>query len=155
MNYCNYTEKKLVHIGTDGIYSGSVHKASENDVPVNGRTWYYYSKLLANAYIQAKSRNYLIFNCSFKPKPFPYSKAITSQTGNFDYTPNIVELMIRLINLNASGNFNIGTSEKDIYSLAIQTNPNVIKSDEVLDPEMPRDVTMDLSKMEKFLKDNE
>ena len=155
VNYCNLTDKKIVHVGTDGIYGGSFPKASENDIPVHSRTWYYYSKLLANAYIIAKSKNYLIFNCSFKPYPFNYPMAITSQRGNFDYTPTIANLMIRLINLNATGNFNIGTSEKSIYELAIQTNPNIPASDEVLGPEMPTDVTMDLSKMEKFLKDNE
>jgi dTDP-4-dehydrorhamnose reductase len=154
-NYCNITDKKLIHISTDGVYANSFSKASENDIPIHARTWYYYSKLLADAYIQAKSKKYLIIRTSFKPYPFVYPKAITSQKGNFDYTPTITKLIIQLINHNATGIFNVGTKDKTVYELAIQTNPNVPASDDVLDPEMPRDVTMNLSKMENFLKEHE
>jgi len=150
-DYCNYSGKKLVHISSDYVYSGSVHNASENDVPVHNRTWYAYSKLLADGYIEARSNNYLIIRTSFKPKPFPYEFAITTQWGNFDYTDAIASLIVELININATGIINVGTKLKDIYTLAIQTRPDVVPSHEYLNPEMPTDISMDVSKMRKYL----
>ena len=34
-------------------------EASENDIPIHGNNWYSYTKLLADAYIELKSKNYL------------------------------------------------------------------------------------------------
>ena len=151
-DYCNYSGKKLVHISSDYVYSGSVANAKEDDVPVHNRTWYAYSKLLADGYIEVRSNNYLIIRTSFKPNPFPYLAAITTQWGNFDYTDVIASLIVELININATGIINVGTKLKDIYTLAIQTRPDVAPSHEYLNPEMPTDISMDLSKMKEYLK---
>jgi len=150
-DYCNFTGKKLVHISTDYVYSGSIAHARENDVPVHNRCWYTYSKLLADGYIEARCNNYLIIRTSFKPHPFPYPKATTIQWGNFDYTNIIASLVIELINTNATGIVNVGTKLKNIHQLAVQTNPDVIPAFEYLDDEMPTDISMDLSKMRALL----
>jgi len=151
VDWCNENNKKIVYISTDYIYSGSYSNASEDDVPVSNKTWYVYTKLLSDAYVQARAKDYLLIRTSFKPTPFPYPEAITTQVGNFDYVDEIAWRIIKLINKNAIGVFNVGTQRKTIYELAIQTNPDVIGSFRILNKEMPRDITMNVSKMEDFL----
>lgn len=155
VDYCNIHNKKLVHISSDFVYSGSDHLANEEkSVPVHAKTWYSYSKLLADGYIESRGKNYLTIRTSFKPFPFPYSKAITTLIGNFDYTNVIANLIIKLIKANASGLYNLGTEVKTVYNLAIRSNPNVLSSDDSLNENMPKDVTMDLSKMKSIIGEN-
>ena len=68
---------------------------------------------------------------------------------NADYTDVISSLVIELIRKDAKGLFNVGTDEKTIYDLAKQTNPNVIES--FAPPHIPKNVTMDITKMINFL----
>jgi dTDP-4-dehydrorhamnose reductase len=151
-NLCMYTNKKLVHISTDYIYADSFPNATEEDVPLHARNWYTYSKLLADGYIQSICDDYLLIRTSFKPYPFPYEQAITTQVGNFDYTDIIAKLIIKLINKDAKGVFNVGTEEKSMYDLAKRTRPDVAPTNRILDPTMPTDITMNITKMKEFLK---
>jgi len=149
-DFCNINPiKKIVHISTDYVYSESIPYASEEDVPVHCRNWYGYTKLLADGYVQLKAKDFLIVRCSFKPRPFPYPKAITSQFGNFDYTDVITKMICRLVDLGANGVYNVGTEPKTIYELARQTNPNVEPMIGKIHDSMPTDITMDCSKMKK------
>lgn len=154
VNYCNFTGKKLIQISSDYIYDKTKHPATEEDVPVHCANWYSYSKLLSDGYVQAMCKNYLLIRTSFKPTPFPYDKAITTQIGNFDYVDVIATYIIELIDKKAEGIYNVGTEEKTIYELAIKTKKDVIHWDEVLHETMPRDITMDLTKMRRFLSEN-
>ncbi len=154
-NYCNRYEKKLVHISTDYIYSGSLSEAQEIDIPVHARNWYSYTKLLADGYVQAMCNNYLLIRTLFKPRPFPYEKAITTQKGNFDYIDNIASLIIKLIDKKAFGIFNVGRNTPwTIYEMALETNIDVYPWNQILDPTMPTNITTDCSKMRKFLNEN-
>lgn len=153
VDFCNLCEKKLVHISTDYIYGFSESEAKETDVPVHARNWYSYSKLLADAYVQYFCNDYLLIRTSFKPKPFPYENAIITQKGNFDYVDDIAKLIIQLIEKDASGIYNVGTEIKTIYELALETK-NVEKTNKLLDPSMPTDITMNLEKMRNKLNEN-
>lgn len=121
VNFCNETGKKLVHISTDYIYTNSIPESTEDDVPVHLGTWYGYTKLLGDAHVQLKSKNYLICRLSHKPYPFPYEQAWTDIKTNGDFVNVISELIIKLIEKNANGVFNVGTEVKSIYDLAIKT----------------------------------
>jgi hypothetical protein len=57
--------------------------------------------------------------------------------------------VIELITNNAKGLYNVGTEEKTIYDLAKQTNPNITES--LAPPHIPKNVTMDITKMKNFL----
>ena len=109
-NYCQKYNKKLVHISTDYIYAESLSEAKETDIPVHARNWYTYTKLLADGYVQAIADNYLLIRTSFKPFPCMYREAITTQIGNFDFTHVITKYIIRLIEKDAKGVFNVGLS---------------------------------------------
>lgn len=149
VDYCNSTNKKIIHISTDYIYSNSKLNASENDVPVHCANWYGYTKLLSDGYIQLKSKNYLLIRCSFKPNPFPYENVVIQQ-GNFDYVDVISKLIIELINKNANGIYNVGTEVKTMYDLANRTKKVKIL-DKKIHETMPTDISMDCLKLNKFL----
>jgi len=148
--YCNENEIKLTHISTDYVYANSEEFANEKTIPITDGSWYSLSKLLADEHIKLFSENYLICRLSHKPKPFPYDSAWTNVKTNADYTDVISSLVIELIKKDAKGLYNVGTEEKTIYDLAKQTNQNVKKS--LAPSHVPKNVTMDLTKLKVFLK---
>ena len=146
--FCNEMEVKLAHISTDYVYSKSEEMVKETGVPIPDGTWYSLSKLLADEHIKLFCEDHLICRLSHKPKPFPYDSAWIDVKTNADYTDVISSLVIELITNNAKGLYNVGTEEKTIYDLAKQTNPNVTES--LAPPHIPKNVTMDITKMKKF-----
>lgn len=149
VDFCNDWGVKLVHISTDYIYENSDQNASESDVPVHGNTWYAYTKLLADGYVELKSNNYLICRGTHKPIPFPYKKAWINQIGNFDYVDTTADLIIKLIEKDAKGIYNIGTSLKTMFDLAITTSNDVQPA--LKDTRTPSDTSMNIDKLNKFL----
>jgi dTDP-4-dehydrorhamnose reductase len=149
VTFCNEVGLKLIHISTDYVYVRSQKNASENSVPAPDNTWYSLSKVLADEHIRLFSKDYLICRLSHKPKPFPYDSAWTDVVTNADYTDVISLLVIELIKKDEKGLYNVGTNQKTIYDLAKQTNPNVKES--LAPTHIPKNVTMDLTKMKKFL----
>jgi dTDP-4-dehydrorhamnose reductase len=147
-NYCARHNKKYVHISTDIVYAGSVHSASESDVPVHARNWYAYSKLLADGYVQVACENYLLIRTAFKPRPFPHKVAFP-KVGNFDFVDVITGLIVELINGGAVGVYNVGTEYKTMYSLAQEIVPDIVLDDsrELVD------VSMNLEKLREFRTD--
>jgi len=125
VDFCDSNIIKLVHISTDYIYANSTNINREIDIPVHQETWYSYSKLLSDGYVQLRLKDYLLIRCSFKPKPFPYEKAYENIKGNFDYVDVIAKQIIKLIRENQNGIWNIGTELKTIFDLAIQTKSDV------------------------------
>lgn len=148
--YCDDNNKKLVHISTDYLYQNSVDDANEEDEPLFEHTWYMFTKLLADEYLKEHAKNYLICRLSHKPYPFPYDSAWVDVITNADYTPVISGLVIELIKNGAEGLYNVGTERKTIYELAQRTNKNVKKI--VSPPHVPKNISMNVSKMENFLK---
>lgn len=148
VEYCNLHDIKLVHISTDYIYTNSIPYASEEDIPIHGNNWYSYTKLLGDAYVQLKSKNYLICRETHKPNPFPYEKAWINQIGNFDYVNVIAELIINLIKSNYFGIFNVGTEIKSMFDLAIKTNTKVMP--ELKPNYVPENLIMNISKLKNI-----
>jgi dTDP-4-dehydrorhamnose reductase len=151
VDYCNLHGKKLVHISTDYVYANSIDPPNEEGVPVHQATYYAYTKLLADGYIELKAKNYLILRGTHKQNPFPYKNAWTNHLGNFDYIDVIADLYVKLIKKDAKGLFNVGTLNKSMYHLALRTNPNVLPIQNK-DTRIPLDVSMDISKLKNFLK---
>ncbi len=147
--YCNNHNKKLVHISTDYVYTNSVNEANENNVPIHGNNWYSYTKLLADAHIELKSKNYLICRETHKPNPFPYETAWVDQIGNFDYVDKIASLIIKLIENNSQGIYNVGTELKSIFTLSDSSSSTTPS----LKPEnVPSNTSMNLNKLKDALK---
>lgn len=124
-DYCDNRDIDLVHISTDYIFANSTGgSAKEDDIPVHQETWYAYTKLLSDGYVQL-IQNYLLIRCSFKPTPFPYEKAFNNVMGNFDYVDVIAGQIIDLIKEERKGIWNVGTDFKSIYDLAVKTKPEI------------------------------
>jgi dTDP-4-dehydrorhamnose reductase len=148
VEYCNHQEIKLVHYSTDYVYAGSNPNASEEDIPIPDKTWYAYSKLLADEYIIRHSDNYLIVRGSHRINPFPYATAWNDQIGNFDDVDILVDQWIKLIKAEQKGVWNIGTPVKSVYEYASRE----IDVDSAPAPDhFPKDTTMDLTKLNTFL----
>jgi len=156
---CKGFGKKLIHISTDYVYANSTQVAKETDVPLPVANWYGQSKVMADAIIESvfpKEEDYLILRGTFKPKPYPYEKAWSNLVGNFDYVDVIASLMIKLIVNDAYGIYNVGTERKSLYTLAQQTNPDVIPHDDTYEANKyirPYWTEMDLTKMYNFFRE--
>lgn len=148
-DYCFLHNIKLIHISSDYVYTNSIENASEKDIPVHGRNWYSYTKLLGDSYVQLNQNN-LVLRGTHKPYPFKYPQAWIDQVGNFDYVPVIASIIIKLTKINASGLYNIGTELKTMNDLAKQTNPNVVPVT-IPNDNVPKNVSMDLSKLNLIL----
>ena len=149
VSFCNLNQIKVIHISTDHIYTNSEPNASEETVPQHLGTWYGYTKLLGDAHVQMSADNYLVIRESHKPYPFPYEQAWDDQLTNGDYVNIITSLIIKLINSNASGVYNVGTEEKTWYSLT-KEEFNTIPSNSPINA--PDNITMDLTKLNNEIK---
>ena len=152
-DYCKLHYKKLIHVSTDYVYANSDNPQTEEGVPVHQATYYAYTKLLADAYIELKSKNYLILRGTHKPSPFPYNGAWVNHLGNFDYLNVISNLYIDLIKKGAKGIFNVGTEFKSMHRLAKQTRPDVAPIYNT-DIRIPLNVGMNVDKLNRFLDEN-
>lgn len=148
VEFCNKYDIKLVHISTDYVYANSTGLPNENSVPVHQETYYAYTKLLADAYIELKSKNYLILRTTHKQTPFQYPDAWIDQIGNFDYVDKIATKIIYIVKKDVCGIYNIGTELKSMYNLAIKTNKKVKPK---LSPEIvPKNTQMNLDKFKSI-----
>lgn len=145
-------KKKLIHISTDYVYSNSIQYATEKDVPVHNATWYGYSKLLADGYIENFSDNYLICRMTHKPNPFPYDHAWENQIGNFDYVDKQTKRLIKLIDSDASGIVNVGREATSMYELAKETKKDVEQNE--CDYPVPNIITMNIDKMKDIINES-
>jgi len=142
---CNTEGVKLVHISTEFVYANNKGFPTEEDLPYPDKTWYAYTKLLADEYIQLRNSNYLICRELHKPNPFPYSQVWDVQTSG-DTVDKIAGLIIELINKDAKGVFNVGTGSKNLQELAPFSKG-------ISAPiHIPKDTRMDLSKLNNFLR---
>jgi dTDP-4-dehydrorhamnose reductase len=149
VHFCNKRNIKLVHYSTDYVYIYSKHPAKETFKAKPQKTAYAISKLLADEYIMNHCNDYLICRGSQKPDPFPYDKGFSDVIGNFDYPDALAEIFVDLIRYGATGLYNIGTEDKSVYELALQTNDSVEPCE--APDHFPKDLRMDLTKMKQFL----
>ena len=123
-DFCDMRDIKIVHMSTDYIFANSEGGCAETDIPVHQDTWYSYTKLISDAYVQL-ANSFLLLRGGLKPTPFPYEKAFGNVKGTFDYVDTIAEQIIELIKEDREGVWNIGTPTKSMVDLAKQTRPDV------------------------------
>lgn len=148
--FCNKWKIKLVHISTSYVYANSHSHPTEQDVPVHQATYYAYTKLLADGYIELRSNNYLVIRTTHKPKPFLHNQAWINQIGNFDYVDKIAGLIIKVVHKNITGIVNVGTEIKTMYDLARETREDV-EPLVVTAALVPTNFIMSIEKLNKLL----
>lgn len=149
VEYCNKNDIKLVHISTDYVYANSEENAKETSTLHPIDTFYGISKMEADLYVSANSKDYLTIRTSFKPNPFPYNQVV-EQVGNFDYVDVISKLIIDLIGRDSKGVYNVGTAKKTMLTLAKQTNEEITIRQPIHE-KMPNDISMNINKMERII----
>ena len=99
------------------------------------------------------ANNYLTIRTSFKVRPWIHDNAWADLIGNFDYVDVITEYIIKLINGNANGIFNVGTDIKTIYELAKETKTIIRPTFKDENPLhiRPKDVSMNIDKLLNFI----
>ena len=149
--FCKEWKIKLVHISTEFVYANNKKNAfdwslaKESDLPLPSNNHYAKTKLLADQYISLMSDKYLICRGLHKSNDFSPSQVWDIKTCG-DKVKHIAPLIIKLINKNATGIFNVGTGYKS-YS-------DLYPKGEIIKPPsyVPLDTSMCLDKLNYFLK---
>lgn len=144
VDVCNKFGIKLVHISTEFVYANNSNVPSEKDIPIPVFNWYGVSKLLGDLFIEANSKNYLICRLLHKQKGLNYKEVWKAKTSG-DTVDKIAMLVVKLIEKEAIGVYNVGTGDKYLKEF--------IKAEkEIPAPKhVPDDTRMNITKLEKFL----
>ena len=147
---CSKLKIKLIYFSTSYVYPGTKGNYKEIDalLPVNNYAW---SKLGAESAVQMY-KNSLILRVSMTEKPFIHKAAYANMKTNFIFHDQFIKIFKKV--LNKKGIINIGGKTNTVFNFAKKTNKSVkkilIKKNQF--PKMPINSSMNLSKLNKFLK---
>lgn len=139
----------VVYISTDYVYEGigGQYKETDQTRPFN---FYGFTKLGGSVWLDSKVD--LEIRTSFKPNDLwntKYDSAFTDLYTSADYADVIAKEIAFVIKTGITGAINVGTERKSLYDLAIQraTNTSPISVKSIKSVKMPRDISMDLTKL--------
>jgi dTDP-4-dehydrorhamnose reductase len=96
--------------------------------------------------------NSLILRIAMFVKPFPHDKAFVDSFKSPLWNDEAAKILLRLIELNATGIYNIGGEKKSIYDFVIRENFNILKENKAnIKENVPTDVSMNLTKLNDIL----
>jgi dTDP-4-dehydrorhamnose reductase len=146
---CEKLNIKLIYFSTSYVYPGKKGNYKETDAvyPCNNYAW---SKLGGESAVQMYN-NSLILRVSMTEKPFVHKSAYANMITNFIFHEDIIPILKKIIH--KRGIINIGGPSKTVYAFAKKYNPKIKKifigRKNSL---MPKNSSMDLSKMRKLIK---
>jgi|TARA_R110002020_G_scaffold37124_4_gene111986 dTDP-4-dehydrorhamnose reductase len=149
---CMKRNIKLIYISTDHVYEGKIGNYSESDpvMPINSYAW---SKLGGECSVQLY-KNSCILRLAMVKYPFPHEYAISDSYKSSIFIRDAAEISLKFID--KTGTYNIGGDRMSIYSFAKKSNPDIKKIllKDIKGVKMPHDVSMNLYKMKKVLKND-
>lgn len=112
-NLVDYARCPIIYISTEAV----IHPYS----------FYVLSKLQGELEVSRHKLGYTIVRTSFRESPFEYRHAFTDMWTIGDYTPQIAQLLIELIEQRSVQNRTVwlGTGTKTVFQLAQRSNPDV------------------------------
>jgi dTDP-4-dehydrorhamnose reductase len=144
----------LVYPSTDYIFDGEKGKYREDDAP-NPVNYYSMTKLLSE-YIVRGVKEHLVMRGTMKERgkwrhPVAPSDMFESLLHHDEYA----EFMVKLVERGARGTFHVGKGRYSVYEWAKNSDTEVQPKtiDEIGFP-LPRDCSLDTTKMERFLSEN-
>jgi dTDP-4-dehydrorhamnose reductase len=152
---CYDNHIKLVYIGTDHVFDGTLGYYDENDIP-NPQGIYAKSKLIGEYYALADKNN-LVIRTSFM-KDFPFERAYIDKYFNAEKVASIANMIKQAVMLDLHGIYHIAGEPKSVYVLAKQFNKNVkrmeLKDRPVNSIGMPylKDTSLNIDKWRKACK---
>jgi dTDP-4-dehydrorhamnose reductase len=145
---CKLYKIKLIYFSTGYVYEGKKGNYKETD-PVKPFNNYGLSKLGGECAV-SMYKNSLILRITMTEKPFIHNIAFTNLKSNFMFHEDLVEMLPKIIN--ETGIINIGCKSQSVFNFARKNNKSVKKAKINKDSNIPRNQTMNLSKLKKFLK---
>ena len=147
---CSKLKIKLIYFSTSYVYEGTKGNYKETD-PILPKNNYAWSKLGGEAAVQMYN-NSLILRVCMTEKPFIHKKAFGDVKLNFMFYDEVSNILIKL--LNKKGIINVGGSTKTVYNFAKKYNSKVkkISAKKVKNVNFPRNMSMNLSKLKKIIK---
>lgn len=149
------SKRNMIYISTDYVFDGHKGNYKEKDYP-NPKNFYSLTKLMGE-YEALTNPKCKIIRCSFKPNPFKHEYAFTDQFISGDYVNVIAPEIARAVSLfdKLPRIIHIGTGRKCTFDLAKQTRDvKPIKTSDIKDVLIPKDVSMDCSLWESIKNDN-
>jgi dTDP-4-dehydrorhamnose reductase len=150
---CIQHQIKFVYISTDYVYPGFSGNYEETDgvYPVNKYAW---SKLGGECAAMLYD-NSLILRMAMFAKPFPHSKAFHDSHKSCIWNSEAAEITLQLIDMCATGIYNIGGDKMSIFDFVIQENCHILSESINSSSEyIPKDVSMNLQKLKQTLNDS-
>lgn len=138
--------KKLVYTSTDYVYIGQGPHQEEEPLwsPYN----FGWSKLGGECAVQLVP-NHLILRLSFGPVPFPWDKVYDNQYNSKLYVDEIAPLVLLTARSDVQVVMNIGGPRMSLADYARRTKPQI---ETIPTPDwVPKDTSLDLTKMKKYL----
>ena len=144
---CVRLGKKLVYASTDYVYKGKgPHKEDE---PVWSPYNFGWSKLGGECAVQLVP-NHLILRLSFGPVPFPWDKVYDNQYNSKLYVDEMAPLVLASAKCSATSTMNVGGPRMSLAEYAKRTKADI---ETIPTPDwVPKDTSMDVSKMQRELK---
>ena len=141
----------ILFISSDSVFNGEKRNYKEDDF-VDPLNYYCLTKALAEHIVMATNRH-IILRCSFRQKPFEYPKACADKFLSGDYVEVIaqyVDEIVQVFHRYPNGVYHIGTKKTSLYDLAKQTRDvkSILLQD--LNINLPKDVSLDLTKWQKY-----
>lgn len=147
---CKKLGIKLIYFSTSYVYPGTKGNYSETSplLPMNNYAW---SKLGGECAVQMYN-NSLILRVCMTEKPFVHKSAFTNMITNFIFHEDFVKIFLKVIH--KKGIFNIGGKTSSVYKFAKKYSSGLkkIKINKKTFPKIPLNSSMNLSKINKFLK---
>ena len=146
---CEKLKIKLIYFSTSYVYEGTKGNYRETDpvLPCNNYAW---SKIGGEAAVQMY-KNSLIIRISMTEKPFVHKFAYANMKTNFIFHEDVIPIIKKI--LNKTGVLNVGGPTRTVYKFAKQYNSKIkkilLKKNDKL---MPKNASMNLSKLRKILK---
>jgi len=121
---CLIKNVKMVYTSTEWVYPNKENNM-EGDALLPS-TNYGWSKLGGECAVQMMP-DYLILRCSFTARPYKFVRAFTDVRKSYLYVDEGAAFIIKLLEKDCSGIYNIGGESRTTYEFAKESNPNVGK----------------------------
>lgn len=142
---CMKYNVKFIYISTDYVYPGNFGNYSETSgvYPVNKYAW---SKLGGECATMLYD-NSLILRCSMTEEPFPHERAFYDLYKSTIWMSDVARIVLNLLDLDITGIYNIGGERQSIYNFAKKKNVKLKEITKQGIPNMPDDISMNISKL--------
>ena len=149
---CINNNIKFVYISTDYVYSGIIGNYKETDgvYPINKYAW---SKLGGECATMMYD-NSLILRMGMLEYPFTHTKAFVDCFKSCIWHHDAAKILYKLIDVSATGIYNIGLEKNSIYDFVKQKNINILREyKDNISENIPNDISMNIDKLKNTLND--